>query len=74
MNISTTDLRIGSRVVVATNFGVGTDQTGIVLGVFDDIKNGQAGIDYHSESDPWHPGRKHDHWAYLHQVREIIEF
>ena len=68
MNISTTDLRIGSRVLVASGFGAGMLQRGIVTGVYEDIKNEKPGIDYSTT-----PG-KIEHWAYLHQVREIIEF
>lgn len=65
---TTTDLRIGSQVLVASGFGAGVLQRGTVIGVYEDIKNGKPGIDYSTT-----PGQI-DHWAYLHQVRKIEKY
>lgn len=56
------DIREGSVVMVRPNFGTGFAQRVVVEEVEDDIKNGIPGICYG------------DHWAYLHQVVEVVKY
>jgi len=56
------DIRIGSRVIVRDNFGMGTPREVTVVGLEEDIKNGRPGIDY-DES-----------WAYLSQVDRVVKY
>ena len=56
------DIRVGSVVMVRPNFGAGFAQRVIVEEVEDDVKNGRPGIGYG------------EHWAYLHQVVEVVKY
>lgn len=62
------DIRNGSKVLVATNFGAGLCVTGVVREVCEDVKNNQPGIVFVTANST---GR---HWAYLDQVRKVVTF
>ena len=61
------DIRVGSTVRVATNFGSGHVTLGSVDEVDSDIKNGRAGIGYKNL-------RNEGSWAYLEQVVEVVKY
>lgn len=60
--IRISDIRVGSRVIVRENFGMGKPREVVVEGVEDDIKNGRPGIDYDGS------------WAYLDQVDRVVKY
>lgn len=62
------DIRVGSKVLVSSDFGAGSCVTGIVVDVMSDVKNGLPGIDYTIV------GTTDDRWAYLHQVKKVVTF
>jgi len=58
----------GDTVKVRSGFGSGSTHIGIVLGVYEDIKNGRPGIDYQLEGAE---GDVFSHWCYLDQVEAV---
>jgi hypothetical protein len=64
------DVKQGDTVKVRSSFGGGPVVTGVVSGVFADIKRGYPGIDYKLNGceDP-----ASERWAYLDQVDEVVK-
>jgi len=62
VNVTISDIRSGSRVIVRDNFGSGRPREVVVENVDEDIKNGRPGIDYD------------DSWAYLTQVDRVVKY
>lgn len=58
MNISLNEIKEGHKVTVSM-WGGGV-RHGVVTGVYEEIKNGEPGIDYENADGEW--------WAYLRQV------
>lgn len=71
MAVKLEDIKVGSIVIVRTNFGSGQPVQAIVDSVEEDIKNGYPGIDYTiGGAANWHDGS----WAYLSQVDRVIKY
>ena len=66
--VKLTDIKVGSFVIVRTNFGSGAAIAVEVDEVDEDIKNGRPGIGYTIPGG----GRDSGGWAYLTQVDRIV--
>ena len=60
--VKLSEVRVGSVVIVRSDFGAGPASKVVVSEVEDDIKNGQPGICYDNS------------WAYLTQVDRVVKY
>lgn len=65
--VSLSDLRKGSKVIVRGGFGNEAPKTVTVTDFAEDIKNGRPGIDY-VEADGT------SRWAYMYQVERVVKY
>ena len=65
--ITLDDVRLGSVVKVATDFGSGPIVTGTVVELDEDIKNGYPGISYDLPDGDCR-------WAYIDQVKRVVTY
>lgn len=65
--IELSSIQEGSKVLVAQAWGTGPTVQATVQEVHEDIKNGRPGIDYVTNTGD-------RHWAYLDQVRSVINY
>lgn len=64
MAIGIEQIRVGSTVLVLSNFGTGPREFGRVDSVLKDVKNGRPGIDYMNSFGEFR-------WAYLDQIVQV---
>ena len=64
MAIGIEQIRVGSTVLVLSNFGTGPREFGRVDAVLEDVKNGRPGIDYKNSFGELR-------WAYLDQIVQV---
>lgn len=68
--LSINDVKQGDTVKLRSTFGGGPIVTGVVSGVFADIKNGYPGIDYKLNGSE---DADSERWAYLDQVDYVVK-
>jgi hypothetical protein len=64
-------VKAGDRVIVASAFGSGPAEDGLVKEVFKEIKNGRPGFSYYTVKNGM--PTQLEKWAYKHQLIKVVK-